>query len=163
MHISNIGLFRRSVALMLVVSMVALTSGCATLAHRSSAGGQRERSTVDCNGEGDVCPWLLGDAGLLLLGVVPGVIAFIVDFSTGAYQHSNLAQALPRPDKVATTSLLFTPDRTRPDNTGPVPVPARSPKVNQETGRSADAGQPASAEPYHPLRFANHSADRETP
>ena len=163
MHFLNIGVFRRTVALLLVVGMLALNSGCATLAHRSSASGHGEQSTVNCNGEGDVCPWLLGDAGLLLLGVVPGVIAFIVDFSTGAWQHSAVAQATATPDRVATAFLMFNPDRTKPHNTVPVLVPVRASKDNQETGPGADAEQAASVQAYHPLRFASHSADRETP
>ncbi len=104
---------RHTLALLLIAAHVGLASGCATLAHRSSVSGQRMRSTASCSGEGDTCPWLMGDAGLLLLGVVPGVIAFIVDFGTGAWRHENLPQkVMTTSDEVASSTLLFTPDRT---------------------------------------------------
>lgn len=78
---------RLGFAALLVGSNLWLSSGCATLAHRSSASGQRVRSTSNCAGAGDTCPWLLGDALLLIPGIVPGVIAFAVDFGTGAWRH----------------------------------------------------------------------------
>ncbi|UCC28965.1 MAG: hypothetical protein JSU86_12265 [Phycisphaerales bacterium] len=104
---------RRSVALLLIVSHLFLFSGCATLAHRSSASGQHAQSTADCSGTGEVCPWLLGDAGLLLLGVIPGVIAFIVDFGTGAWRHADAGRAMTASDEVASAHLLFSPPETR--------------------------------------------------
>lgn len=105
---------RRSLALLLIVSHLFLSTGCATLAHRSSASGQYARSTANCSGTGEVCPWLLGDAGLLLLGVVPGVIAFIVDFGTGAWRHSDHGRATNTSDEVASAYLLFSPPETGP-------------------------------------------------
>lgn len=98
---------RRTVAALLMASHLVLSSGCATLAHRSSVSGERARHTSNCEGGGDVCPWLLGDAGLLLLGIVPGVIAFIVDFGTGAWQHEGETQVMTTSDEVASVHLLF--------------------------------------------------------
>ena len=84
---SRSGALRRCVASVLVAVTVALTSGCATMAHRSSISGRNMRTTSNCDGQGDSCPWLGGDALLLLAGIVPGVVAFAVDFSTGAWRH----------------------------------------------------------------------------
>jgi len=103
---------RRAVALLLIVSHLCLFSGCATLAHRSSASGQHAQSTANCSGAGEVCPWLLGDAGLLLLGIVPGVIAFIVDFGTGAWRHADTGRVMTASDEVASAHLLFSPTPT---------------------------------------------------
>lgn len=105
---------RRAVVLLLIVSHLFLFSGCATLAHRSSASGQHAQSTADCSGAGEVCPWLLGDAGLLLLGVIPGVIAFIVDFGTGAWRHADHGRVMTTSDEVASANLLFGPPETGP-------------------------------------------------
>ncbi len=80
---------RLSVAAIMAASSLWLSSGCATLAHRSSVTGERVLSTSSCTGEGDVCGWLAGDALLLIPGIVPGVIAFAVDFGTGAWRHDS--------------------------------------------------------------------------
>jgi hypothetical protein len=72
-----------------LASVVFGATGCATLAHRSTVknDGQVKQS---CDGSGGgACPWLLGDAGLLLLGIIPGVIAFAVDFANGEWQHGS--------------------------------------------------------------------------
>ena len=98
---------RRTVAALLIASHLVLSSGCATLAHRSSVSGERVRHTSNCAGGGEVCPWLLGDAALLLLGIVPGVIAFIVDFGTGAWQHQGETQVRTASDEVASVHVLF--------------------------------------------------------
>ena len=37
--------------------------------------------------EYDPDPWLIADAGLLLLGIIPGVIALGVDIGTGAWRY----------------------------------------------------------------------------
>lgn len=63
---------------------ITLSSGCATLAHRNRPTDSR----MHCDGGGEYCPWLIGDALLLIPGIVPGVIAFIVDFGTGEWRHS---------------------------------------------------------------------------
>ena len=83
---------RCSIVSLLVMCILVLQSGCATLAHRSSATGQNSRATANCAGGGDTCPWILGDALLLIPGIVPGVIAFAVDFGTGAWRHDGYAQ-----------------------------------------------------------------------
>ena len=77
----------RWTACLFIVAAPWLFSGCATLAHRSSVSGQHVHTTSNCDGHGDVCPWLVGDALLLLPGVVPGVVAFAVDVGTGAWDH----------------------------------------------------------------------------
>ena len=77
----------RLIVSMLIVSTICTFNGCATLAHRTSPSIQSEQRLLYCDGRGDVCPWLWGDAGLLLLGIVPGVLAFGVDFGTGAWRH----------------------------------------------------------------------------
>lgn len=120
-HVGTSGL-RRVVASLLIVSHLCLYSGCATLAHRASASGQRDRSTASCDGNGDVCPWLAGDAGLLLLGIVPGVIAFIVDFGTGAWKHADAGEVTRATDEVASAHLLFSP--------GPAPAAYRGARVS---------------------------------
>ena len=56
------------------------------MAHRGPS-GDRVRVSSACQGKGHVCPWLVGDAAWLFAGVVPGVVAFIVDFGTGAWNH----------------------------------------------------------------------------
>jgi len=107
MKLIRTGAARRTVAALMIASHLLLYSGCATLAHRSSVSGERVRHTSNCEGGGDVCPWLLGDAGLLLLGIVPGVIAFIVDFGTGAWQHQGETEVRTASDEVASVHLLF--------------------------------------------------------
>lgn len=102
------GMFRRTLSTMLILGHLCLASGCATLAHRSSVSGNRVRSTSNCSGAGSVCPWLWADAGLLLLGIVPGVVAFIVDFGTGAWQHDYPVDARDT-EEVASAHLLFDP------------------------------------------------------
>jgi hypothetical protein len=72
-----------------VVSSVASSGGCATLAHRSSHAYPGKRLVEECENKGDVCPWLAADFALLLAGVVPGVIALGVDFGTGAWRHEH--------------------------------------------------------------------------
>ena len=109
MRMMNQGAFRRFVAITLVAGHLALASGCATMAHRSSVSGQYVRSTSQCTGAGGTCPWIWGDAGLLLLGVVPGVIAFVVDFSTGAIHHDHPTEVRHARDEVASAHLLFSP------------------------------------------------------
>ncbi len=80
------GLARYGLTAVLAAALLLSGSGCATLAHRNSA-GHRARSTEMCKGDESVCPWLAGDAAWLLAGVIPGVVAFIVDFGSGAWKH----------------------------------------------------------------------------
>ena len=102
---------RLSVAAMMAASSLGLSSGCATLAHRSSVSGERVASTSSCGSEGDVCRWLVGDALLLIPGIVPGVIAFVVDFGTGAWRHDSYPETADRSDDeevaLANDRLLF--------------------------------------------------------
>ena len=86
MTILKMFLRRRTIAALLLIGHVSLASGCATIAHRN-AYSFPNKSSEPCHSDGATCPWLIGDALLLIPGVVPGVIAFIVDFSTGAWQH----------------------------------------------------------------------------
>ena len=105
----NTGTFRRSVASMLIVANLCLSSGCATLAHRSTLSGRGGQTSSSCRAQGEVCPWLIGDALLLLAGVVPGVIAFVVDFATGAWRHDAYAQeASPSDGAVVVTGQVQT-------------------------------------------------------
>ena len=84
----NVGTRLLSAALAAAVSD---SGGCATLAHRNSHSYEGKEKVSSCaRGEG-VCPWLIGDALLLIPGILPGVIAFIVDFGTGAWHHDNLS------------------------------------------------------------------------
>ena len=83
-------LVRLTVSALLVASNIWLVPGCATLAHRNSHSKPGKTSATACAADGAVCPWLVGDALLLIPGVVPGVIAFIVDFGTGAWRHEGL-------------------------------------------------------------------------
>ena len=76
---------------LLLAGNLSTTTGCATLAHRSSYSYQGKQSATACEGRGTVCPWLIGDALLLVVGIVPGVIAFAVDFGTGAWRHDDFA------------------------------------------------------------------------
>ncbi len=122
-HVGTPGL-RHVVASLMIVSHLCLSSGCATLAHRSSASGQHEQSTANCDGSGDVCPWLAGDAGLLLPGVLPGVIAFIVDFRTGAWRHTHAGEVTTATDEAASAHLLFSP--------GPTPTTGRGARVSSK-------------------------------
>ena len=70
-----------------LVGLLLVNNGCATLAHRSSYDYEGKHTVASCTGEDGVCPWLVGDALLLIPGAVPGVIAFCVDFGTGAWHH----------------------------------------------------------------------------
>lgn len=79
---------RRLVALLVIVGVSGASTGCATMAHDSSFGSAHAR-TVSHGGDDEVCPWVLGDVGLLFLGVIPGVIGLIVDFGTGAWRHAD--------------------------------------------------------------------------
>lgn len=89
---------RLSVAAMMAASSLGLSSGCATLAHRSSVSGKHVAHTSSCSGAGDVCGWLVGDALLLIPGIVPGVIAFVVDFGTGAWRHDSYPETAGQSD-----------------------------------------------------------------
>jgi len=64
------------------------TSGCCTIAHQSGTtrDGQAKAPSCDRTPPG-TCPWIVGDALLLIPGIIPGVIAFIVDFSNGEWNH----------------------------------------------------------------------------
>lgn len=126
-------LLRRLVSFLLVVVYLPIATGCATLAHRSSVSGERVRSTSNCAGAGEVCPWLLGDAGLLLLGIVPGVIAFIVDFGTGSWQHPAASEIRTASDETASAFLLFDPPRAQ---VSVVPRPADSERLAGTYGDS---------------------------
>lgn len=68
--------------------LLAATSGCCTIAHRTGTtrDGQAKASWCDGTPSG-ACPWLIGDGLLLIPFIVPGVIAFVVDFSNGEWQH----------------------------------------------------------------------------
>ncbi len=81
------------------------STGCATMAHRSSSNGYPIRSTANCTGTGKTCPWLVADGALLLAGIIPGVIAFIVDFDSGAWNHENLSRAETQPEEVENLAL----------------------------------------------------------
>ena len=78
--------FCRSLSAGMIAIALCCSSGCATMAHRGPSGDSVRVSSA-CKGKGHVCPWVAGDAAWLLAGVVPGVVAFIVDFSTGAWNH----------------------------------------------------------------------------
>ena len=57
-----------------------------------TANGNRFDLTYDPN------PWLVADAGLLLLYVVPGLVAGGVDFATGAWRRFHDPQVIYLPD-----------------------------------------------------------------
>src|SRR3990172_5732297 len=75
---------RRLVSVMLAAGLT-VSSGCATLAHRNANSAYSQ--TKSCGRSAEACPWLVGDALLLIPFLIPGVIAFIVDFSTGEWKH----------------------------------------------------------------------------
>jgi len=66
----------------------------------------RSRGTLDMSY--NASPWLLGDAELLLPGLVPGLIAFGIDFYTGAWRVLDKTQhvyvSTRPPDVVASES-----------------------------------------------------------
>lgn len=78
---------RRTIVMLLLLSHITLASGCATIAHRHSYSPPNS-SKQTCQLDSTPCPWLVGDALLLIPGIIPGVIAFIVDFSTGEWRHA---------------------------------------------------------------------------
>ena len=84
----------QKVTAMLVGLAVGVSTGCATLAHRSSSS---KDSHLHCDGHGEYCPWLIGDALLLIPGIVPGVIAFVVDLGTGEYRHGSATSSVDAP------------------------------------------------------------------
>ena len=96
--------FRQVVTTLMIAGTLCSSTGCATIAHRSSYSYPGKESATSCEKSSGVCPWLIGDALLLLPGVVPGVIAFIVDFSTGAWHHDNLAAGPRSTDRHASNS-----------------------------------------------------------
>lgn len=77
---------KRSVSLTLVLAVGLLSTGCATMTHKASSGQWQAVSSCDA-AAGELCPWVVGDVGLLLLGVIPGVVALAVDAGTGAMHH----------------------------------------------------------------------------
>lgn len=111
MGLMNQGAFRRFVCVSLVAGHLALASGCATLAHRSAVSGQQVPTTEYCTGDGDTCPWIWADAGLLFLGIVPGVVALIVDFGSGAWEHDHQPKVRQAKDPVSSAHTLFPPVR----------------------------------------------------
>ncbi|MFO0981039.1 MAG: hypothetical protein U1E76_04690 [Planctomycetota bacterium] len=46
----------------------------------------------------DPDPWLIGDAALCLLFVIPGLVAFGVDFATGSWRNLHDLQTVAVPD-----------------------------------------------------------------
>ena len=86
----------RTLVAALATTQLTITSGCATLAHRSSLSGGLVRTTAQCDGTDSTCPWLWGDAAWLLAGVVPGLVGFAVDFGSGACKHDNLGDKTAR-------------------------------------------------------------------
>lgn len=60
-----------------------------------------------------MCPWLIGDAVLLVPFILPGVVAFIVDFGTGAWRHDEFPQPPEEEAAVATTETT-TEETTEP-------------------------------------------------
>jgi len=54
---------------------------------------------VDVTYQADL--WLIGDAALLLLGVIPGLIAFGVDAATGAWRNIDAEQEIALPSAAA--------------------------------------------------------------
>jgi hypothetical protein len=90
---------RQAIALVLIAGTLCWSTGCATLAHRSSYAYDGKELVTSCEHKTEICPWLIGDALLLLPGIVPGVIAFAVDFGTGAWHHdAYTATASARPE-----------------------------------------------------------------
>lgn len=62
---------------------------------------------VDMRYEPD--PLLLGDAGLLIVFVVPGLVAFGVDLATGAWRRLHEVQHVTVPDPPASTAARSAP------------------------------------------------------
>lgn len=85
------GTVRRLIPALLMTVATMSAGGCATLAHRSSHAYPGRQAVESCDSKSDLCPWLVGDALLLIPGLVPGLIAFAVDFGTGAWHHDNYA------------------------------------------------------------------------
>ncbi len=81
--------------------------GCATMAHKVKPSGLHMRKTEKCEGLNKVCPWVVADIALLFAGVVPGVIALVVDFGTGAWDHECLPESVPPPPPDEATSLAI--------------------------------------------------------
>ncbi|MEK6797829.1 MAG: hypothetical protein AABZ12_02560 [Planctomycetota bacterium] len=81
----------RCIPLVVAAAMPGL-SGCATLAHKTDASGLHARRTEKCDGANGVCPWVAADCAWLLAGVVPGVVALVVDWGTGCWNHDNLGR-----------------------------------------------------------------------
>ena len=86
MKLTRSPVLKRVVSLTLILSVGLLSTGCATMAHKSSSGQWQAVSSCDAEA-GELCPWVAGDVGLLLLGVIPGVVALAVDASNGAMHH----------------------------------------------------------------------------
>ena len=91
-HAAN-STIRHTVTMGVIAGILCSSTGCAPIAHRSSYSYAGKESVTSCESASGVCPWLVGDALLLLPGIVPGVVAFIVDFSTGAWRHDDFAAA----------------------------------------------------------------------
>ncbi|MEW6744552.1 MAG: hypothetical protein AB1486_17495 [Planctomycetota bacterium] len=49
----------------------------------------------------DADPWLIGDAALLVLGIVPGLVALGIDFGTGAWRNLHERQTILLPQPVS--------------------------------------------------------------
>ena len=129
-HHSN-AVLRRLAAFALIVSTPCWLSGCATLAHRSSYVYEGKKAVTACEHKTRVCPWLIGDGLLLLPGIVPGVIALVVDFGTGAWEHDHYV-APASPDREVT--LARTQERRIRKASDSVENPVYSSRINN--GRS---------------------------
>ena len=66
---------RHAVTMVVIAGILCSSPGCATIAHRSSYTYAGKDTVTSCENTSGVCPWLIGDALLLLPGIVPGVIS----------------------------------------------------------------------------------------
>ncbi len=84
--------FRRITAVVAGLGLM-VSTGCATLAHHNAHSYKGKEVVTNCETKTHVCPWMIGNALLLIPGIVPGAIAFAVDFGTGAWNHDHTAVA----------------------------------------------------------------------
>lgn len=71
--------------------------------------------------------WLLGDAGLLLLGIIPGIIGFGIDFTSGGWREYQNPQILVVPDSPAPVV------EPTPKPVEPAPAPVKKPAAKPPT------------------------------
>lgn len=95
-------------------------------------------------------PWLLGDAGLLLFGVVPGLVAFGIDAATGAWRNLDDEQVVYVPEALVTRAASPPSDAestvAKNETTASAKTAVRTESTAEKTDSEAPPARPAGHE-----------------